>query len=123
MKLILNTQSMVPIYEQIVQQIERMIAEGKLVAGDPLPSVRALAAELRISALTVKKAYDRLEEEGLTATVHGKGTYVTAANQEMMAEQMRREIEKDLEQIIQKAIAGGLTRDEIRDMMQFLLEE
>ncbi|MBQ1391684.1 MAG: GntR family transcriptional regulator [Firmicutes bacterium] len=123
MKLILNTQSMVPIYEQIVQQIERMIAEGKLVAGDPLPSVRTLAAELRISALTVKKAYDRLEEEGLTATVHGKGTYVTAANQEMMAEQMRREIEKDLEQIIQKAIAGGLTRDEIRDMMQFLLEE
>ena len=123
MKLILNTQSMVPIYEQIVQQIERMIAEGKLVAGDPLPSVRALAAELRISALTVKKAYDRLEEEGLTATVHGKGTYVTAANQEMMAEQMRREIEKDLEQIIQKAIASGLTRDEIRDMMQFLLEE
>ena len=123
MKIILNTQSMVPIYEQIVQQTERMIAEGQLAAGDPLPSVRALAAELRISALTVKKAYDRLEEEGLTATVHGKGTYVTAANREMMAEQLRREIEADLEQIIHKARAGGLETGEIRDMIQFLLEE
>ena len=64
MNIILNNQSMVPIYEQVVSQVKSLILQGSLKADDPLPSVRALSAELRISALTVKKAYDCLEEEG-----------------------------------------------------------
>ena len=78
MKIIINTSLMVPIYEQIVDQIKKLIRNGELKENDALPSVRALSKELRISALTVKKAYDHLENEGFTVTVHGKGTYVAA---------------------------------------------
>ena len=71
MKIIINHSSMVPIYEQLIEQIKAMILNEELKADDSLPSVRTLAKELKISALTVKKAYDNLEEEGFTVTVHG----------------------------------------------------
>ena len=90
MKIIINNSSMVPIYEQIIEQIKAMIINGILKENDILPSVRSLSKELKISALTVKKAYDYLEEEGFTVTVHGKGTYVGAANQEMLKEEQRK---------------------------------
>ncbi len=80
MKIIINTSLMVPIYEQIVDQIKTLIRNGELKENDILPSVRTLSKDLKISALTVKKAYDSLESEGFTVTVHGKGTYV-AGNQ------------------------------------------
>ena len=71
MKIIINNSLMIPIYEQIVDQIKTLIRKGELKENDNLPSVRALARELKISALTVKKAYDDLEAEGFTVTVHG----------------------------------------------------
>lgn len=123
MHMIINTSSMIPIYEQIMENIKKMVVSGELKAGDPLPSVRALSKELRISALTVKKAYDCLEEDGFTQTIHGKGTYVTAANTEMMAEQQKREIEKDLESAVQKARAYGITDDELRELFGLILED
>lgn len=95
MKIIINNSSMVPIYEQIIEQIKAMIINGILKENDILPSVRSLSKELKISALTVKKAYDYLEEEGFTVTVHGKGTYVGAANQEMLKEEQRKEVESE----------------------------
>lgn len=76
MKIIINNASMQPIYEQIVEQIKRQIVQQELTEGTPLPSVRVLAKDLKISALTVKKAYDFLEQEGLIATVHGKGSFI-----------------------------------------------
>ena len=100
MKIIINTSSMVPIYEQIIDQIKTMIRKQELKQNDQLPSVRALSKELKISVLTVKKAYDELEREGFTVTVHGKGSYVTAANSELMMEEQRKEVEQDLEQAI-----------------------
>ena len=123
MKLIINTTSMVPIYEQITESIRRMIADGELKAGDALPSVRVLAKEQKISALTVKKAYDRLEEEGLTSTVHGKGTYVTGSNKEMIAEMQRREIEDDMEKVVNKARNNGIKDEELREILDLLLGE
>ena len=87
MKIIINHSSMVPIYEQIVDQIKTLIRDGELKENDNLPSVRSLAKELKISALTVKKAYDNLEAEGFTVTIHGKGTYVAAANAELLLEE------------------------------------
>ena len=123
MKLIINSTSMVPIYEQIVESIRRMIADGELKAGDALPSVRILAKEQKISALTVKKAYDRLEEEGLTSTVHGKGTYVTGSNKEMIAEMQRREIEDDMEKVVNKARNNGIKDEELREILDLLLGE
>ena len=95
MKLIIHGSSMVPIYEQIMDQIKTLIRNGELIENDALPSVRSLSKDLKISALTVKKAYDRLEQEGFTVTVHGKGTYVTAANKELLLEEQRKEIETD----------------------------
>ena len=80
MKIIINSSSMVPIYEQIVDQVKAQIVAGDLKENDILPSVRGLAKGLKISALTVKKAYDNLEQDGFTVTVHGKGTCVAAAN-------------------------------------------
>ena len=97
LNLIINHTSMEPIYEQIVAQIKAEVIEGTLTAGEALPSVRALSRELKISALTVKKAYDNLEEEGLVVTVHGKGSFIAAANQELLMEERRKELEKELE--------------------------
>lgn len=86
MHIIINNSSMVPIYEQIIDQIKSAIIRGELQPDTVLPSVRSLSKELKISALTVKKAYDNLEEEGFTVTVHGKGTYVAATNKNLMRE-------------------------------------
>ena len=87
MKIIINNSSMVPIYEQIMEQIKAQIISGELKENDILPSVRTMAKELKISALTVKKAYDNLEAEGMTVTVHGKGTYVAASITQLMEEE------------------------------------
>lgn len=100
-----------------------MIVDGTLKENDILPSVRTLSKELKISALTVKKAYDNLEQEGFTVTVHGKGTYVKAANKELMREEYRREVEADLEMAIQKGRSCGLTDDEIRELVDLIMEE
>ena len=123
MKIIINGASMVPIYEQIIDQIKKMIVDGTLKENDILPSVRTLSKELKISALTVKKAYDNLEQEGFTVTVHGKGTYVKAANKELMREEYRREVEADLDMAIQKGRSCGLTDDEIRELVDLIMEE
>lgn len=122
MRIIINSSSMTPIYEQIVEQIKAQILSGELRENDNLPSVRTLSKELRISALTVKKAYDSLEQEGFTITVHVKGTYVAAANKEMMMEEYRREIEEDLTEVIRKAKRYGLPEEDIREMLELILE-
>ena len=122
MKIIINSSSMVPIYEQIVDQIKSLIRRGELKENDILPSVRSLSRELKISALTVKKAYDSLEGQGFTVTVHGKGTYVAAANRELLLEEQRKELEADLEQAIQKGRRYGISDEEIRSLFELILE-
>lgn len=123
MHIILNHSSMVPIYEQLMEQIKSEIIEQKILEGEVLPSVRVLAGELRISALTVKKAYDKLEEEGFVTTVHGKGTYVTASDKQLAMEARRKAVEADFEKAIEKAKMVGLDRNEIMEMVQLFLEE
>jgi GntR family transcriptional regulator len=123
MNIIISTASMVPIYEQICGRIRNMIATGELQSGSVLPSVRALAADLKISALTVKKAYDCLEAEGLCATVHGKGTYVTAENTALLKEQQQMEIEKDLGMIIQRARNYGIDKEQFLVLAEMIFEE
>ena len=123
MNLIINHTSMEPIYEQIVAQIKAEVIEGRMTAGDALPSVRTISRELKISALTVKKAYDNLEEEGLIVTVHGKGSFIAAANQELLMEERRKELEKELEAAVQKARTGGLAAKEIRESFEIIMED
>lgn len=122
MKIIINTSSMVPIYEQIIDQIKTMIRKQELKQNDQLPSVRALSKELKISALTVKKAYDELEREGFTVTIHGKGSYVTAANTELMMEEQKKEVEQDLEQAILKVRRFGISDEDIKTLFELILE-
>ena len=122
MKIIINTSSMVPIYEQIVDQIKTLIRNKELKENDILPSVRSLAKELKISALTVKKAYDNLESEGFTITVHGKGTYVAATNTELLLEEQKKELEADLEQAIQKRRRCGIRNEENKELFELILE-
>ena len=121
MKIIINTSLMVPIYEQIVDQIKMLIRNGELKENDNLPSVRTLSKELKISALTVKKAYDNLESEGFTVTVHGKGTYVAATNTELLLERTEKRLEADLEQAIQKGRRCGISDEDIRVFFHLLL--
>lgn len=122
MHIIINHTSMTPIYEQIVSQIRADIINGDLSPGTALPSVRMLSRELKISALTVKKAYDYLEEEGLVHTVHGKGSFIAEANQGMIMEERRKELEHDLDEAVRKARAGGLTDEEICDLFRLIME-
>lgn len=123
MKIIINSSLMVPIYEQIMDQIKAQITAGDLRENDVLPSVRTLAKDLKISALTVKKAYDNLEQEGYTVTVHGKGTYVAAADTERMLEEQRREVESDLEKAVEKGRRCGLKDEEIRELFDLIMED
>ena len=117
MKIIINNSSMQPIYEQLVEQIKAQIINGQLHENDVLPSVRALSKELKISALTVKKAYDHLETEGF------KGTYVKGANQELLLEERRKEVETELESTIDKGRRYGMNDDEIKALFNLIMEE
>ena len=122
MSIIIHTGSMIPLYEQIAESVKRDIAAGSLREGDPLPSVRALAEELKISALTVKKAYDCLEDAGYTATVHGKGTYVTAGNAALLREDRLRAVEQTLVAAVERAKLYGITREEFSELLSVIWE-
>ena len=122
MQIILKASSMIPLYEQIVNQIKSAILEGALAPDEALPSVRGLSNELRISALTVKKAYDFLEEDGYVVTVHGKGTFVAAPNLCMAMEERKRKIESRFAEAIAFARAFGSTDKDIEDIVSLLLE-
>ena len=106
-----------------LEQIKAQIISGELKENDILPSVRGMAKELKISALTVKKAYDNLEEEGMTVTVHGKGTYVAASNTQLMEEERRKEVEADLEAAVQKGRRCGMKEEEIRALFELIMED
>ena len=123
MKLILNNSSMQPIYEQILSQIKSQIMNGQLKENEMLPSVRGLAKEIKVSALTVKKAYDALEEEGFIVTVHGKGSYVACASQDLLLEEKKKEVETELEQAIRKGKSCGMSEVDLKELFQIILED
>ena len=80
MEIIISNNSSKPIYEQITTQIKAMIITGQLQAGEPIPSMRALAKSLHISVITVQKAYEDLQRDGFIETTVGRGSFVSAAN-------------------------------------------
>ena len=123
MHIILNHSSMVPIYEQLMEQIKSDIIQSELKEGEALPSVRTLAGELRSSALTVKKAYDKLEEEGFVTTVHGKGTYVSASDKQLALEARQKAIEDDFDKVIDRALSMGMKKEEISEVVKLILDE
>ena len=123
MNIVINNSSFQPIYEQIVIQIKENIMNGTLKEDTLLPSVRILAKDLRVSMLTVKKAYDELEAAGFIITVHGKGSFVTNANQELILEEKKKEVEQLLEQAVRKGRSCGMDRQELQELYQLILED
>ena len=122
MQIIIQNSSQVPIYEQITRQIKEQIAGGLLLMGAPLPSVRALAKELKISALTVKKAYDSLEQEGFITTVHGKGSFVAGVGKNLLDEEAKRELERHMEEVTMMARRIGVDKEELKSLIDLLME-
>lgn len=122
MHILINHSSMIPIYEQVADQVKKNIISGELKEGQVLPSVRALSSQLRISALTVKKSYDRLEDEGFVVTVQGKGTYVSTGDLPFAEEARRRAVEDDFKKAVDKATAAGMRPEEILEIVKIMLE-
>ncbi|MDU5111447.1 MAG: GntR family transcriptional regulator [Clostridium sp.] len=123
MNIIISNSSQVPLYEQIESQIKNQIVNMLLKPGEPLPSIRTLAKELKVSIITTKRAYEELEKEGFIKTVVGKGTFVAEANNERLREVAMYEIENKLEETIISAKAIGLTLEETIDIVKSLYEE
>ena len=123
MDIIISNTGGQPIYEQICRQIKGAIAAGKLRPGEPLPSIRALARDLRISVITTKRAYEELEREGFITTVPGKGCFVAPRNLELVRENALRQVEEHLQRAVDAAKMGGIARDEVRQTLDILYEE
>ena len=111
-----------PIYEQIVQQIKSLIILGKLNEGDPLPSMRLLAKELRISVITTKRAYEELEREGFIVSLTGKGSFVAEKNQEFIREAHLKKIEEKFEEILDDAKLCGIDLAELMEILRLQYE-
>lgn len=120
---IISNNSEIPIYQQIKKEIINSISNNELKENDMLPSIRNLAKDLRISILTVKKAYDELEQEAYIKTVQGKGTFVTPRNTELIREKQISIIEDHIEQIINIAKISNISKNEIIDLFNYLYEE
>lgn len=123
MEIVLSNSSDKPIYEQIAAQIRDAVAAGELTAGEQLPSIRALAAQLRISAITTKRAYQDLEAQGYVTTIPGKGCFVAEQNLDLLREERLRRVEASLARAVCDARACGLSDDELREMLDIQLEE
>lgn len=123
MEIVLSNSSDKPFYEQITAQIRDAVAAGELAAGEQLPSIRALATQLRISAITTKRAYQDLEAQGYVTTVPGKGCFVAEQNLDLLREERLRRVEASLARAVCDARACGLSDDELREMLDIQLEE
>lgn len=123
MNIIITNSGGVPIYEQIASQIKGMILGGELHEGDALPSMRTLAQDLRISVITTKRAYEILESEGLIQSFTGRGSFVSAADPEMMREQNLREIEGFLSKAAEMAKSSGVSKDELMEILTMYFED
>ena len=123
MNLIISNASGKPIYEQIYTQVKNCIISGELSPGDALPSIRALAKDLRISVITTTRAYDELEREGFIDTLPGKGCFVAERSAELLREEHLRKIEGCMQEIRRLAAACGLTEGELAEMWRVQKEE
>ena len=123
MEIVVSNKASRPLYEQIATQIKTAIMSGELKAGEPIPSVRALAKSLHISILTVQKAYSTLQEDGFIETTAGKGCYVSVQNQDFYLEEQQKKIEERFSEAIEIARASGIAFDKLIELLTILYEE
>lgn len=123
MNLFISNASEKPIYEQIADQIKGLILSGELNSGDTLPSMRLLAKELHISVITTKRAYEELERAGFIETVTGRGSFVASRNMDLLREEQLRRVEEALSTAVERAKAGGISWEELLQILTLLYEE
>lgn len=123
MDIILRNESDDPIYKQVIDQVKAQIIAGKLTAGDALPSMRTLAAQLRISVITTKRAYEELERQGYIENYLGKGCFVKSQNTDFLREETVRQTEELLAQVCKKARLCGLCADDLKEMIDMMYSE
>ncbi|MGL4655934.1 MAG: GntR family transcriptional regulator [Sarcina sp.] len=123
MNIIVSNSSSIPLYLQIKSQIESEILKGNLNPSDPLPSIRVLAKELKVSIITTKKAYEELERDGLIQTVAGKGSFVSSKNNERLKEITMSKIEDSLSEIIKTAKSIDLAEENLIEVIKILYQE
>ncbi|AUG75824.1 GntR family transcriptional regulator [Kitasatospora sp. MMS16-BH015] len=121
MRVVLSNSSGVPLYQQIKDQIGTAVLAGELAEGEALPSVRALARDLRISIITTTRAYAELAADGFIATVPGKGAYVLPLDTALVREQLLRQVEEGLQSALDAARRAGLDRAELLEILDGLL--
>ena len=123
MELIIRNTTNQPIYDQIYSQIKAQIIAGKLSPGEALPSIRALAKDLRISVITTKRAYEELEREGYITSVPGKGSFAAEINRELLREEQYKRLEEHLNEAVDAARTAGISLGEMKELLETLYEE
>ena len=123
MNLFIDNKSGAPIYDQIYTQIKNEILNSNLQPDEALPSIRALARDLRISVITTKRAYDELEKEGFLYAIPAKGFFVAAKNTELLREENLKQIESHLTEAVRLAASCGLAKNDLVEMLELLWEE
>ncbi len=123
LNIIISNYANKPLYQQIKEQIIDAILRGTLAEGEPLPSIRNLANDIKVSVLTIRRVYDELEQEGFTTSQVGVGTFVSTGNVELLRDFKRHTIERKMEELITMAKTLNITKAELIDMMGILYEE
>ena len=123
MNIIISNSSSTPIYEQIEIAIKQAIFSNELKEEEMLPSVRVMANDLKISFLTVKRAYDELENDGFIKTIPGKGSFIAPKNLNLMKEEKLKEIQNHIEEISKIARISDITENEIIDLFKMIFKE
>ena len=123
MEIVVSNKASQPLYEQIASQVKAAIMSGELSAGEPLPSVRAMAKSLRISILTVQKADGCLQDDGFIEITAGKGCYVSAQNQDFYLEEQQKRIEEKFAEAIENARTSGISLDKLTELLTLMYQE
>ena len=122
MKILISNISNVPLYQQIKDQLKDIIFKGEMSEGDPLPSIRNFATDLKVSVLTIRRVYNELEQEGFITSQVGIGTFISAGNLELLRDSKRRIVEQKMQDLIQIAKTLKISKEELNAMMDILYE-
>ena len=122
MNIVISNSGEIPIYEQIASQIKSAVIAGEVKPGEPLPSLRFLAKELRVSVISTKRAYEELEREGYITSVPGKGSFAAEINRELLREEQYKRLEEHLNEAVDAARTAGISLGEMKEQLETLYE-
>jgi len=123
MNIVISNSGEIPIYERIASQIKSAVIAGEVKPGEPLPSLRFLAKELRVSVISTKRAYEELEREGYITSVPGKGSFAAEINRELLREEQYKRLEEHLNEAVDAARTAGISLGEMKELLETLYEE